>query len=709
MWRAVIAAFLLLGASGETDTLGSLARRYSETGSPQARAALARFAAEQADPAQASLAYLALGIGDYQEKKFAPAAEELALAAQAPGDLADYAVYYRALALAGNGDQAGAAWVLADFRKRFPSSPLLAAALRQRAESLSLSGHAREALELLSGLRQTGAAWLLLLAQVTQRAGDGVRAAQMFQRVYYEFPASPEQAQALAAMNALRLSLKSKYPDPPARLRLTRADKLAAAQRYLEARKEYRALSLRLKGPLREEALVRIGACDYELRANLRAYRYLKSLHVTQPEAAAERLYYLAALARRLNREGEFIAAVAEMGRQYPSSPRYEEALFAAGNYYLVENDAAHYIPYYRRLVEKFPNGRYAASAHWRIAWNAYVERKAEARQLLEGHIRRYPDSQDLSGAVYWSGRLAEAASDWPAARAYYDYLGACCPNYYYGILARERLQHIPASSQTAAAPTPPLLAALPSVTAPPPAGAAPEWPVYLRRARLLARLGLFDLEEKELRFRAESPQFAHLAGMELAEQAAERGSYHQAIRYLKRYTPGYLAYPLDSMPRHYWELLFPLPWRSQIESYSKERQLDPYLVAALIRQESEFNPGALSRARARGLMQILPSTGRRLGRNLGITVQANRLYAPDTSLRLGTLYLRRVLDQYNGRIEPALAGYNAGEHRADKWLDWRAVDDPAEFVENIPFNETRNYVQAVIRNAAIYRKLYGS
>ncbi|MBI3697662.1 MAG: lytic transglycosylase domain-containing protein [Acidobacteria bacterium] len=232
-----------------------------------------------------------------------------------------------------------------------------------------------------------------------------------------------------------------------------------------------------------------------------------------------------------------------------------------------------------------------------------------------------------------------------------------------------------------------------------------------MRRARLLYRLGLADLGERELRFRADSaPRFAYQAGLELAEQAAERGNYHSAIRYLKRYVPAYLAYPLDAMPRRFWELLFPLPWRDEIEAYSRQHELDPLLVAALIRQESEFNPGAISKARARGLMQIMPSTGRLLGRRLGMRpVSVTQLYVPETSLKLGTLHLRQVLDQYEGRLEPALAGYNAGEHRADKWLTWRAPADPAEFVESIPFTETRDYVQAVLRNAEIYRRLYGN
>jgi soluble lytic murein transglycosylase len=130
--------------------------------------------------------------------------------------------------------------------------------------------------------------------------------------------------------------------------------------------------------------------------------------------------------------------------------------------------------------------------------------------------------------------------------------------------------------------------------------------------------------------------------------------------------------------------------------------------VAALIRQESEFNPKALSRARAYGLTQVLPSTGREVSRKLKMRrFNAAMLYQPDVNLRIGTWYLRAMLDQLQGRWEPTLASYNAGKSRVVNWLRWSDFREPAEFIESIPFNETRNYVQSVLRNADIYRRLY--
>ncbi len=693
----------------EGSELTLLSRRYVETGSASARGELLRYAEQHAAGSDGALARLALGIGDYQEKQYASAAEQLALAASRPGELADYAVYHRALALGAVEKYGEAASAIQGFDRRFPDSPWVSPASARRAEWLSLSGRAKEGLAIVAASPATTAADWMLLGEVAERAGELARAAEAYQKVYYEFPTAAEANEAQAALNSLRTRLGTRYPQASPAQRLGRADRLAAAEQYRTARAEYTTLSLRLQGLPREQAAVRVAACDYHLNVTARAYRALRALAVTQPEAAAEGVYYLAACARRLRRADEVTRLIAELDEKHATSRWREEALFAAGNYFLLENGADRYVPYYRAVFENFPKGRYAALAHWKVAWRAYLDRSPEARKLLEDHLRSYPTSPQATAALFWIARLAEERREHEAARALYTHLTTWYPHYYHTLLASERLQRLPPPAPNAVAPVT-LLAALPAPAAGPPKPAASEVEAVLRRARLLNEFGLAELAERELRFRAESARLAYHAGLELAQQAADRGSHYQAIRYLKRYTPGYLALPFEAMPRRYWELLFPLPWREQIEGYSEMRELDPYLVAALIRQESEFNPGAISRARARGLMQIMLATGRRLGRSAGVTrVTASQLYLPETSLKLGTLHLRRVLDQYDGRLEPALAGYNAGEHRADEWLRWDPSSDPAEFVESIPFTETRGYVQAVLRNAAMYRKLYGA
>jgi Soluble lytic murein transglycosylase and related regulatory proteins (some contain LysM/invasin domains) len=132
-------------------------------------------------------------------------------------------------------------------------------------------------------------------------------------------------------------------------------------------------------------------------------------------------------------------------------------------------------------------------------------------------------------------------------------------------------------------------------------------------------------------------------------------------------------------------------------------------MVAALIRQESEFNPMALSRVKAYGLTQVMPATGRELSRKLGVRkFTVKMLFQPDVNLKLGTYYLKMLLDQLGGEWETTLASYNAGKSRVMNWLSWAKYEEPAEFIETIPFHETRDYVQIVMRNADLYRRLYG-
>ena len=161
-------------------------------------------------------------------------------------------------------------------------------------------------------------------------------------------------------------------------------------------------------------------------------------------------------------------------------------------------------------------------------------------------------------------------------------------------------------------------------------------------------------------------------------------------------------------MPAIYWQLLLPRPYWQDLTANSGRNGLDPYLVASLIRQESEFDPQALSHANAYGLTQVRPATGRLFARSAGVSGFTDRaLFQPVTNLRIGATILRSMLNENGGRLEQTLAAYNAGPNRAAEWLAWRTYREPAEFVESIPFTETREYVQAVLRNADLYRRLY--
>jgi soluble lytic murein transglycosylase len=369
-------------------------------------------------------------------------------------------------------------------------------------------------------------------------------------------------------------------------------------------------------------------------------------------------------------------------------------------------------------LQQRFPNGARASYAHWKATWLAFRQgRTDEARQGFENQIALYPDSAEIPAALYWRARLAEEDGNPAMARAFYQKLSDRFHNYYYAEFGRQRLKGLSsgaAASQASPTEPPPRYALLDRVVPLSTAGKItasdpPDDNLRVARARLLSNGGLADMAVRELQAAA-SQEDGSWAPPEMARVYQDGGRYDRGIEIMKRSTPNYFAVDIPDLPRPYWEALFPKAYWPDLRKYSVLNGLDPYLVASLIRQESEFNALALSRANAVGLMQLLPKTGKTVAKQVKLKgYNAPQLYTPAVNLELGTRYFKDMVDKYNGQFEYALAAYNAGSDRVGDWLGQGHYRDPQEFVESIPFTETREYVQAILRNANVYRQLYGT
>ena len=189
---------------------------------------------------------------------------------------------------------------------------------------------------------------------------------------------------------------------------------------------------------------------------------------------------------------------------------------------------------------------------------------------------------------------------------------------------------------------------------------------------------------------------------LDVAEGLIERGFVLEGIHL------GWLAsrsYTLNH-PR-VLRVVFPWPFRDLIEQKAQELELDPYLLAALIRQESAFTPSAVSRAGAYGLMQLMPPTAREVARRIGADWDEVLLTVADANLHLGATHLAGLLRHYDNRVVPTLAAYNAGGTPVRRWLRSFGGDDPVKFIEQVPYVETRGYLRTVLRNWVLYRALY--
>jgi soluble lytic murein transglycosylase len=258
-----------------------------------------------------------------------------------------------------------------------------------------------------------------------------------------------------------------------------------------------------------------------------------------------------------------------------------------------------------------------------------------------------------------------------------------------------------------AQAPVPPAptLSSVPAAQVPDLTGELPENEPHLIKARLLANAALNVYIGPEIQASPTSNEWGALAE---AEIYASYGEYTRSVQSMKHSDISFYALPIDQVPKVYWHLLFPQPYWADLVAQSKKNGLDPYFVASLIRQESEFNAGAVSRAQAYGLMQLLPSVGKSMARKEKIRhFKTSDLLNPKINLELGTANLKQVLDRFGGQSEYALAAYNAGDTPVRRWMSSNDYKDIPEFVQSIPYSETRNYVQAVLRNREMYRVLY--
>jgi len=624
--------------------------------------------------------------------------------------LADYAAWFLASAQSASKDYAAVPATLDTVFKQSPPSPLVPRSALLAAGALTQNNNAAAALELLrkyySVLSQPKGD--LAMAAAFAGSGDNVSAAIYYQRVYYGFPVSAEAGLASTEIERLKTDLGEKYPPALPTAMLGRAIKLLDGGQAVRARKELEGLVPQLGGAERDLARVRIGVAYYTAEENAVAYKYLTGLEVASPDADAERLYYVMQSARRLNNLDEMDAVAAKLGRLHPNSPFRLQAVLAAANRYLTENKTDQYEPLYRACFESFPQDKQAAGCHWKVAWAHYLRRESDAAEMLRAHLRLFPASDNASAALYFLGRLAEQSRDRATARTYYEEIAREYPNQYYAMLARDRLTPVASVD-----PSPAAAEFLRTVGFPQRArvsvfDASAASKARIERAKLLVSAGLKDWAETELRYGAQNGDQPHLLAMELAALIGD-GQPAQAIRYIKSYAGNYLFLPISSAPLDFWRLAFPLPYRADLERFSKQNNLDPFLMAALIRQESEFDAKVTSPANARGLTQIEPTTGRELSRKLKIPQYTTaKLFQPSLNLQFGTYYLRLVTDQLGGHTEAALAAYNAGMTRAKSWLTWGNFQEPAEFVETVPFTQTRGYIQAVLRNADAYRRIYG-
>jgi soluble lytic murein transglycosylase len=392
--------------------------------------------------------------------------------------------------------------------------------------------------------------------------------------------------------------------------------------------------------------------------------------------------------ARVLVRLGDPTApgALSSFVQRYPTDTAAAAALYILADLYDGRggSDSANATRWYRELITRYPADQRSSLARFRLA------ARAESAGQLDTAAALYQSEIDATGpqrtaARFWLGKVALERGDSAQARTIWIALAREDSLGYYGMRARRETRLPP----LAFAPT-----AIP-VTPPPRAVAA-----GLARIDTLVLAGLDSEAQAEVRFVLSRPPTDLDALLAWSEGLSGRGYGSAAVRL------GWQAALQAAGDARVLRAIFPWPNRTAVEAEAEEFGVDALLLAALVRQESTFDIEALSPAGARGLAQLLPSTAALLARGLDVAFYPEWITVPDLNLHLGAAHLAELLKRF-GRVDAAIAAYNAGPAPVRRWLERAGANDPDRFVELIPYPETRGYVRSLLRNRELYRALY--
>jgi soluble lytic murein transglycosylase len=679
--------------------LRPMAQQLATLRTPAAYAGVTAYAHRQTGDAAAA-AYLALGHAYLLDKRYAEAATSLRAARQNSEVLADYADFLAAEAEHYSGNESAAEALLKGFNDRHADSIFDIEAPELEANVLLAQGNAQAALRVLQTVADDASDmpnFELTKAKIDFALGNQAEAENGFKHLLLSHPLTPEASTARARLTAMGAESNL----TTAELR-SLGDAYYNAGRYADAGEQYHALARNatLDANTRNGFAVAAAACDLKLKRLSEAQA--QALADLPDDNGARRLYLLMELARNRDDDAEQQRLVQQLETRFPQSPWLAEALFSSGNMYMLRRDFTHAVTYYSELATRFPTQKNAAAAHWRAGWLSYrLGQYADATRIFDEQIKLFPNATETAAALYWRGRLYESQENKPAqAAANYHTVTRVYQHFFYAQMARQRLAALgqpqlvsDTQVETIKAPV------IPHLT-----DTFPAESPHLAKARLVANAGLNDYIAQEIAADPDSDSWSALAEAQLY---ASYGETFRAMRALKRALPYATSAPINSIPLAYWRILFPESWWDTIKTESAKNNLDPYLVASLIRQESEFNPSVISYANAYGLMQLLPSVGKSMAREEGLShFETFQLLDPETNIRLGTRYLRKMLDRFGGVQEYALAAYNAGDERVSDWQAAGPYHGIDEFVESIPFTQTRDYVQGILRNEDIYRSI---
>jgi soluble lytic murein transglycosylase len=627
-----------------------------------------------------------LGVSNHRLENWDEAADLLAKSPEKFPLLADYALFYRADSLFHLGRYDEAIESLQALKKHYPESPLSRAGSFLYAETLfnkkeyieALTAYRKYVESYPSGSKSLEAVFQAAMCQ--EALGDKEKAARQLRDIWLKYPASSVASE--AESNLLRLKAEKVTVEPyTAEEMFRRGTVFYDLQRYKDALETFLSIDVKeLPESFKSRLTLKTGLTLFKSRRYKEAEPILTRLPANQDkEIACQASYWLARTLDRLGREDEAATWYARVAEAYSQSELAPYALYHIG---LLDKERGDYIKAnstLEKIAATYPDSPLGPESLWEAAWNRYLAKDFRGAAISLTKLLDNPSYREK--ALYWLSKANEASGDKDSANSTVARLMEEYPYGFYALqlqpLKGTKICRLAAAGDKSPCPVP--------------------IPVGYERAKALITFGLIDEARTELkRYSKKSSGKSRL--LDIARLYWEIPDYRSAMALFSK---------VDETNDQVWNFIYPKAFSEHVSQYAENYGVPESLAYSIIRAESNFHPSALSPAGAVGLMQIMPSTAKFLHKGKSGKIGASQLKQPELNIRLGMKHIQGLIRQYDGKLVFAVAAYNSGSTPVDRWRrSFPGLRDD-EFIENIPYRETREYVKKVFASMAIYKSLY--
>ncbi len=632
-------------------------------------------------------------------------------------ELADYSDYNVSRCYAAAGKFEEASTHLEDFSKRHPDSRLVERVSFDLAKYYLLAEDGKKGLNTLDHFieRYPNSEYVaeayFLRGGEFERLGRLAAAYEDYRTIYYKYPTSPFSTQSLGRTVSISGNKDIKIKATPIRLQKERVDILFKNRRYDLAIKDIKERVVpALKGGEKEEMLMLLAKCYILSGQKGEAVELLKRYVQDYPDGrgVAEATYSIGRLYWNMGRTDDALNYMNLIVTTFDGDEYAGLATYVIGRIYERQGGFEKAVEAYRKIITGKNKDTLVESAYWQIGWIFYREgRYKDMAALFQEAVERYPDSSQRNAYLYWTGRGYENIKEKDKAVSSYSAVSDY-PPFYYSSLSRNRLAALGVKRKEKVVKCSDINEGFDDFVSALGEGNPGRERLHLKKALELAALGF--KEDARLELELAKPLFrGGEEKMWFLSLFYERiGFYNKAIvirndLFLSKRKNETEAIPTDRL-RH----LYPLSYWKDIVKYSKKNKVDPFMSISIVRQESKFDRDALSTANARGLMQLIPSTGEKMYKIVyGKEIDPELLFDPEINISLGTFYFSQLVERFDGNIVAAIASYNAGPIPVNRWLEEFRGLPADEFIENIPYPQTKGYLNKVLGNYYSYKRLY--